>query len=211
MDSTNSSWLWWVIGIVAFIVVVVFAYMAFWPQVLTTTTPSVQGTTTASSVGWPVYTDTAHGFSVSYPPDFTVNTNYHYTNSGPGKETNGVSFTIPASMAAGTNLGGDSYVSVEYTSGTTCTAANFLDNGQELPDPGDTVYQYDVQTTTGAAAGNRYEEIVFALPDCRAVRYFIHSSVLENYPAGTVQAFDRDHLIQLFDLVRKSLVEDRKG
>jgi len=44
------------------------------------------------------------------------------------------------------------------------------------------------------AAGNRYEEQVWALKDsspCFAVRYFIHSTVVENYPEGTVIEFDK--------------------
>ena len=68
---------------------------------------------------------------------------------------------------------------------------------------------YSVASSTGAGAGNRYEETVYALPGtnpCVAVRYFIHYGVIENYPAGTVQAFNQPALLATFDAIRRTLV-----
>ena len=62
--------------------------------------------------------------------------------------------------------------------------------------------------TTGAGAGNRYFETVYAISGsspCFAVRYFIHYSVIENYPAGTVQQFNEPALVSQFDSIRRTL------
>jgi len=62
---------------------------------------------------------------------------------------------------------------------------------------------------TEAAVGNRYEETVYAMPGtspCVAVRYFIHWTIIENYPPGAVTAFDRQALLDRFDAMRGTLV-----
>ncbi len=160
---------------------------------------------------WSIYSEVTNKFSIQYPPDFSVTNDYTYTLLGPGREIHGVAFTVPPSMTAGTNLSSDTKISVEYLNDATCTAASFLDNGQPLPSPTDSVYSFDVKTTTGAAAGNRYEEIVYALSDCKAIRYFIHYGVIENYDPGAVREFDRAQLQNIFDSIRKSFIEDRRG
>jgi hypothetical protein len=121
-----------------------------------------------------------------------------------------VKFTIPTSDAAGTNLAGDTYVSVEHLpAGQACDAAAFM------PDPGaksetvrEGVLSYSVASSTGAGAGNRYEEWVYARLDsnpCIAVRYYIHYAAIENFPAGAVKEFDETSLLQEFDQIRRTL------
>lgn len=156
-----------------------------------------------------VYGDTAVGFSLRHARAYAVDATYQYQALGPGKEIKGVKFTIPEGSAQGTNLGADSGVSIETISALeTCTATPFLPQAtaQEVTE-GDTTYS--VASSTGAGAGNRYEEIVYALPGtspCVAVRYFVHSSVYENYPEGTIRRFDRDALLSQFDAIRHTLV-----
>ena len=156
-----------------------------------------------------LYSNSAKGFSIRYPSDFTVDDTYKYQELGPGKDISGVKFTIPLSMKTGTNLGSDSYVSVEEISKTqTCTASLFLDQGlaHTLTDRN---IIYSVASSTGAGAGNRYEETVYATPitnGCLAIRYFIHYGVLENYPLGTVKQFDKQALLNQFDTIRHSLI-----
>jgi len=155
------------------------------------------------------YSNSAKGFSIRYPSDFTVDDTYKYQELGPGKDIPGVKFTIPLSMKTGTNLGSDSYVSVEEILKTqTCTASLFLDQGKThaLTDGNVT---YSVASSTGAGAGNRYEETVYATPitdGCLAIRYFIHYSVLENYPLGTVKQFNKQALLNQFGAIRHSLI-----
>ena len=68
--------------------------------------------------------------------------------------------------------------------------------------------KYLLAKQTGAAAGNIYEEWVYAIENstpCTALRYFIHSTNIGNYATGTVQAFNKTSLIADFDQIRRSL------
>ena len=162
-----------------------------------------------------VYENGQNGFSLRYPSGYTVDENYAYQAFGPGKDIRGVKFTIDPSIATGTNLSNDSYFSVEQLPQSNppaggCDARAFLDTGAKtatstLQDGGT---EYSFASTTGAAAGNRYEESVYAIPGtdpCIAVRYFIHYGVLQNYPAGAVRQFDEASLKQQFDAMRRAL------
>ena len=146
-------------------------------------------------------------FSIRTPSGYATDESYVYQALGPGKDIKGVKFTIPATLAEGTNLNRDSYLSVEQVPGADyCAADLFLDlPGRGMATDGKQL----VASSTGAAAGNRYEEVVYALPDtkpCVAVRYFIHYGVIENYPEGSVRAFDRAALLQQFDAIRSTLL-----
>ena len=157
-----------------------------------------------------VYANGTEGFSFRLPEGYTTNASYRYQELGPGKDIIGTKFTIPASLAAGTNLAGDTYISVEtIPQASTCTATLFLDAPGAAPQQvTDNGVEYAVASSTGAGAGNRYEETVYALPGtnpCIAVRYFIHYGVFENYPAGSVRAFDRSALLAQFDAIRRTL------
>ena len=95
-----------------------------------------------------------------------------------------VKFTIPKALSTGTNLSADTYFAVERS-------AECKDN-----------------TLSGAGAGNRYEEKIFAIPNsnpCLVAHYFIHYTVFENYPAGSIKEFDKAALISLFDSIRKTI------
>lgn len=157
-----------------------------------------------------IYSNSSEGFSLRLPGNYKVDESYTYQELGHGKAINGIKFTIPESLATGTNLSPDSYVSVEEIPQTqSCSAALFLDRGMQVAaiTEGDTTYS--VASSTGAGAGNRYEETVYALPGtnpCIAVRYMVHYGVFENYPPGTVKQFDRDALLKQFDSIRKTLV-----
>jgi len=157
-----------------------------------------------------VFRSDSPGFSIRYPSGWTVDTAHRYQALGPGKDITGVSFTVPASLAEGTNLSADSYLSVEAITRTDrCTADLFLPQGTDSSDETLTGTPYSVGHLTDAAAGNRYDETVYAIPGthpCLAVRYFIHWTVIENYPPGVVTAFARDSLLDRLDAIRRTLV-----
>ncbi len=157
-----------------------------------------------------IYENGAEGFSLRYPTGYSIDPAYRYAGFGPDKEIRGVKFMIPPSMASGTNLGQDTYLSVEEIPQTSsCTARRFLPDTILVSTVTETGTEYSVAFSTGAAAGNRYEETAYALPGtnpCIGIRYFIHYGVLENYPPGMVQAFDRNKLLQQFDIMRRTLV-----
>ena len=153
------------------------------------------------------------GFSIRLPSGYATGEPYLYQELGPGKDIAGIKFTIAPSVASGTNLGADSYISVEHIPQVQdCTASLFLDqqgetSATQMMTDGDTTYS--VASSTGAGAGNRYFETVYALPGtnpCTAVRYFIHYGIIDNYPAGMVQQFDQSALLATFDAIRRTLI-----
>lgn len=148
-------------------------------------------------------------FAIRVPMDYSVDESYEYEGLGPGKEIAGTKLTIGTSTAAGTNLAPDTYLSVEkIPSAPSCIAELFLNNatGRVVADAGVT---YSVASSTGAAAGNRYEETVYALAGtnpCIAVRYVIHYGEFENHLPGTVRPFDKEALLATFDTIRRTLI-----
>jgi membrane-bound inhibitor of C-type lysozyme len=155
-----------------------------------------------------VYANSDAGFSLRLPAGAVIDESYRYQELGPNKDIYGIKFTIPASIATGTNLSADSYLSVEAIPQTEeCSAALFLDRAaaRAVTDGGTL---YSIASTTGAAAGNRYEETVYALSStnrCIAVRYYIHYGVFENYAPGLVREFDQQALLAQFDAMRRTL------
>ena len=157
-------------------------------------------------------------YSVRYPGNFVLNAQYAYDQFGPNKLINGVKFTIPASVAmastsspqAGTNLSSDTYLSIEQLPrAKKCTGDIYLTASVVAQNITENGTDYSFASSTGAAAGNRYEEHVYALATsspCTAVRYYIHSTNIGNYPAGAVREFDKAALLTEFDKIRASLV-----
>lgn len=148
-------------------------------------------------------------YSIIYPSNYTADPSYANTTVSPTKPIAGVKFTIPLAVATGTNLSADSYVSVEQLPrAKNCTADIYLAANVTAASEMINGVSYSFAASTEGAAGNRYEELVYARAGsdpCTAVRYVIHSTVLENYPAGTVREFDRAALIAEFDKIRDSL------
>ena len=150
-------------------------------------------------------------YSVRYPGNFVLNAQYAYDQFGPKKLINGVKFITPAAMATGTNLSAnDTGVSVEQLPrAKNCTGDIYLLASVTAHDIIENGTEYSFASSTGAAAGNLYDEQVYALATsspCTAVRYFIHSSNISNYPAGMVSEFDRAALITAFDKIRQSVL-----
>lgn len=157
-----------------------------------------------------IYENGALGFSIRYPSGYSLNTSYKYQELGPGKNINGIKFTIPESIAKGTNLSSfDTGVSVEEIPDIqNCDAKLFIYSGVSSREITDNGIDYSFASSTGAAAGNRYEESVWAFPGtnpCVAVRYLVHYGVIENYPPGVVSEFNRAALLKQFDAIRHSL------
>lgn len=164
--------------------------------------------------GWATFASSERGFSIRYPRGYSVDTAYRYEALGPGKEIPGVAFTIPAKTSDGTNLSPDTRLTVEsLPEAQSCTADLFLPSVtgglKNLTEDGT---DYSVGSLSDAAAGNLYDETVFAFAGtspCLAVRYSIHSTNIANFDPGTVKEFDRATLIKQFDKIRKTLVIGR--
>jgi len=166
------------------------------------------GAAAAQAAAWIRYTEPRLGYTIAYPADWSIDTHYVYDQLGPGREIKGVAFTIPASLTAGTNLGGDTKLSVESLPGKACTPGQFVDPAENLRKVRADGRTYTAASSEDAGAGNRYETQIFVLDGtspCLAVRYFIHYSAIENFDPGTVKAFDRARLIAAFDRIRATL------
>lgn len=148
------------------------------------------------------------GFSIKYPKTYALNESYMY--QGLGEEgIPGIKVTVPSSVSEATNLSSDSGVSVEYLPNVeNCSASLFLYDQPQALTVQDGGVSYSVAESADAAAGNRYDEKVYAIAGanpCIAVRYFIHYTELANYPAGTKKAFEKEQLLSEFDQIRRSL------
>jgi hypothetical protein len=157
-----------------------------------------------------VFTNASSTFSVAYPDGWTPDGSYKYTGVSEAKPIFGVKFQIPGDMATGTNLSTDTYVAVEQLPrATSCTGDIYIKDNVKASAIDANGHSYSLASTTGAGAGNRYEEWVFAIPGsnpCTAVRYWIHYGVFENYPQdGSVKEFDRAALTAAFDTIRDSV------
>ena len=148
-------------------------------------------------------------FSVVYSRDFTADDSHVYDQVNPNKPISGVRFTAPVAMGTGTNLANDTYLSVEQLPrAQNCTGDIYLAANVKASEVTESGVKYSLATSSGAAAGNLYEEMVYALSGsspCTAVRYYIHSTNIGNYATGTVE-FDRAALLAAFDTIRQSLV-----
>ncbi len=148
------------------------------------------------------------GFSIKYPKSYSIDESFMYQGLG-ADGIPGVKVSVPASLTDGTNLSSDSGVSVEYIpNAQNCSASLFLYDKPKAITMTDGGITYSVASTSGAGAGNLYEEQVYALAGanpCIAVRYMIHTTQLANYPAGTRVAYDRATLLAQFDAIRHSL------
>lgn len=148
------------------------------------------------------------GYILTYPLDFRAEENHVYPFSST-KNILGFRVGVPADMATGTNLSADSYLSVEQLpNARACTGDIFMKANVKASTVTEGAVAYSVASSSEAAAGNRYDEVVYALKDskpCTAVRYYIHSTNIQNYPAGSVSEFNRAALMLEFDQIRGSL------
>jgi len=65
-------------------------------------------------------------------------------------------------------------------------------------------YVFTRSVFSGAAAGNRYDQVIYRTvwhDTCFEVIYLIHSGNIGNYPPGTVVEFDREGLLAKFNAV----------
>ncbi len=202
----------WIVGIIV-VVIIAFVGWYFRSSIGSLFSGSRQAPAAQEpvdpTVNWLTYASSTMGVSFRYPPDYAQSDRYSYTGVSASKPILGVSLTIPSSMATGTNLGADTYLSLEQLPrAKNCTGDIFVSASVTAHDVLDNGLTYSLATTTGAGAGNRYEESVWAIKGsrpCTAVRYYVHYSAIENYPAGAVQPYDAAALASAFDQIRRTL------
>lgn len=170
-------------------------------SVLAATLTLLAGTASAEIMSIALVIYQGDGFRTAFSPGWTVDPHFTRDTSPP---IHGVSFTVPASMVTGTNLGSDTRLSVEHVSGP-CSASRFLDNAEDQHNVTDDRRIYSVATAGDAGAGNRYEDTVYAFADgdvCYGLHEFIHYAAIENFDPGAVKPFDRAAIDQAFATLR---------
>ena len=195
-------------GALAFFVIIVGTYLIMHggtspaPAPAPTVAPVTQAAATST------YATTS--YSVVYPATFTLNSSYVYDQVNPKKPILGIKLVVPMSVATGTNLSLDSGVAIEQLPhAKKCTGDIYLHDNVRANSFSDNGVEFSVASSSGAGAGNLYEETVYAITGsvpCTAIRYFIHSTSIGNYPPGSVREFDHATLIASFDKIRQSLV-----
>src|SRR3989344_3246773 len=197
------------IGVIVIVLVALGAYYAWQMYGTEVAPPLAPAPEEAATLTYATST-----FTIAYPSTYSVDDAHAY-DQFEGKSIAGVKFTIPESETVGTNLSSDTHLSVEsLPRAQNCTGDIYIVPNVKAVDLTVGSTTYSVATSTGAAAGNIYEEQVFAIKDskpCTAVRYFIHSSNIGNFaPAEgestSVKEFDRSALLRAFDEIRDSLV-----
>lgn len=198
----------YIVGIVIAVVIAVGAYYAwnFGKGIGQSNGENQEQVETPAAIATTTYSGTT--FSLVHPVNFTVDPLYKYQGV-PNKPIDGVKFTVPMTMATGTTLASDSYLSVEWLPrAQTCTGDIYILENVKAAERLENGVEYSVASTSEGAAGSLYEEEVYALTDsspCIAVRYVIHSVNEGNFATGTVRQFDRTALLRAFDEIRHSI------
>jgi hypothetical protein len=163
--------------------------------------------------GWRIYGDAKLGFSIAYPAKWRVDRTHMYPAPVGDARIAGVAFIVPPELTLHTNLSTNSYLSVESAPATgTCGPSAFLETTDTQRDEYQDSLHWSVATAGDAGAGNLYDETIYVLKDsrpCLAIRYFIHSTNVENYTPGTVRQFDRAELVRLFDRIRSTFASSQ--
>ncbi|HCM43532.1 MAG: hypothetical protein UY39_C0049G0002 [Candidatus Kaiserbacteria bacterium GW2011_GWC2_49_12] len=195
------------VGIVILVVIAVGGYYTWDFFKRAPQSPKVDNTTPSIQMATSTYATTT--FSIVYQNDFAVDDLYFYDQFA-GKPIDGVKFTIPLTMATGTTLSSDTYLSIEtLPRAQSCSGDIYVVPNVDAREVAEGGTVYSVATTSSAAAGNMYEEQVWAIKDsspCTAVRYFIHSTDIGNYELGAIREFDRPALLRAFDTLRRALL-----
>jgi membrane-bound inhibitor of C-type lysozyme len=156
-----------------------------------------------------IYSSDDGTFAVRYPEDYTLDTKHVYDLDD--MNLSGVAFIIPEEMAKTSNLSSGTYVSVEVLpkeNGVCSAAAFFPSRYAQISEVTEGGVVYSEGKFAYAGAGNSFDEIVYvreATNVCVGIRYYIHTSVFENYPMGSIERFDKDILLAQFDKIRDSL------
>ncbi len=171
--------------------------------------------TNAATAGYDLYTDRSEAFSFEFPTEFQVTgTEMGYSQAWAQDATTSgqmlARIYVPQSFEAGTNFA-DAWLTVGVSSDPSAIAT-CLEN--PAPVPNATSAQATIDnlpftklTFAGAGAGNRYDTTSYRIVrdnQCYAVEYTVHYGVLQNFPKGSVKAFDEAKVRLALDAVAKS-------
>jgi hypothetical protein len=149
-----------------------------------------------TSNNWKTYSNETNKYQVGYPDDVIQHiTATESSLLNPNKTVQREKFTVLPTFTKGTNLSADSGLIIEVYSGAYLCQADYLPEGFENAQTA-TIKgkQYVVAKSDGAGAGNRYEQTLYRYAEgniCYSLLLNTHTTNIGNYPAGTVQAYDK--------------------
>lgn len=163
--------------------------------------------------GYETYQDQGDTFTFAFPSNFSVTgTEPGYTPgwSAPATTSGQIlaKIYVPQSYEPGTNFG-DAWFTVGTSADPSAvsTCLQTLSGAQATTTSNIGGVTFTKVLFGGAGAGNRYDTTSYrAVRDdmCYAVEYTVHYAVLENYPAGSVKAFDEAKVTAALDEVANS-------
>ena len=176
--------------------------------------PPASSTATSTTAALPViipgtpsviYEDPQSGFSMYYPSTALLET-AGFEGYLPLTQSPVIAFTLNTDMFQGTNLG-EAGVYVGATSSPAIVADCMnpsSDAGETQATSSQTINgtAFSVFDSTGAAAGNIYQEKAFRTVEngsCFEIVELLHSSQIGNYPPGKVVAFDQAKFSSILD------------
>jgi hypothetical protein len=164
------------------------------------------GAASAAEPAWHVYTDPAHGFSISYPDGWTVNPQfadrgYAYAQGDTDDVRMGVGLSPTGDLAPGTNLESKQLMIAVETArpGDSCRARAFLADPspayftqvvEDTPDLAHTLAETDLYDSEHVV------RIVSRTP-CIAVQVFVVSARIQQGDPQAPKPFDRAALFEL--------------
>lgn len=166
--------------------------------------PTTTATTTTADLpeiipGTPsvMYQDPQYGFSIYYPST-TILKSTGFDGFLPLTQTPVIAFTLSRGLFQGTNLNeAGVYIGATTTPSIVSSCTEPSSQGDETEASSTATVNgtaFNVFDSTGAAAGNIYQEKTFRTVEngtCFELVEMLHSGQLANYPAGTIVAFDQ--------------------
>lgn len=149
------------------------------------------------------YENLVRGYSFQYSKNLLLSS-----------DSNGnVIFNFPRylTQANGTNLASDSTIGVFARRAAVCEPSLFLESGNDSLSKRSARtlngVVWDSVQNVGAAAGNRYDFIVYSTKQnalCYGIRLGLHTLNIENFPEGQVVEFDNVRVKKMYDQILES-------
>lgn len=217
-------------AVVWIVVLIVFAAAAFYlglhygtpapaqnPVIATSTSPVVvqEGSEYYSNVAeWQSYQDTAAGYAIAYPIDFSTDeplslkssTDWLTNNVAQAPGFKIFTLTIPKVFEPQTNFS-DATLTVGYSKNAAALADCLIaQNGESTSTPvAINNADFTVLTSNDAGAGNLYETTSYRTTHagaCYVVEYTVHSAQLGNYPTSyNLSQFDETRVRGVLDTI----------
>ncbi len=157
---------------------------------------------------WATYTDVAHGFSISYPKDATIEKE-NFEGFLARTKTGAIGIRLPENLFTGTNLGeAGVFIGVNKDADAVSNCTKIVDSEEQVAGTAklDTT-SFTVFNAVGVGAGNTYESKIYRAVHagaCYEIVELLHSGNIYNYTPGTVKEFDKAKFLDVLEGITKT-------